>query len=173
MSATDQSARFEALVQSHADDLFRFGCWLTGDCEAAKDLVQETMIRAWRSIDQLRDPGSVKPWLLTTLRRENARRFERKQLEIVDIEDRQVTDSEQMDAETHTLHSQIRVELDRLPKKYAEPLQLQAYQGCSIAEITQRLGISRSAAMTRVHRARQQLKNRLLAEGQSPNLIPA
>lgn len=173
MPAIHNTARFEALVESHADDLFRFGCWLTGDSEAAKDLVQETMIRAWRSIDQLRDAGSVKPWLMTTLRRENARRFERKQLELVDIEDRPVTDSDQLDAETRILHSQIRVELDRLPKKYAEPLRLQAYLGCSIAEITQRLGISRSAAMTRVHRAREQLKIRLSAERRDPELASA
>jgi RNA polymerase sigma-70 factor (ECF subfamily) len=173
MPATHQTARFETLVESYADDLFRFGCWLTGDREVAQDLVQETMIRAWRSIDQLRDPGSVKPWLLTTLRRENARRFERKRLEFVDIEDRQVIDSEQMDTETLILHSQIRVELDRLPKKYAEPLHLQAYLGCSIAEITQRLGISRSAAMTRVHRARQQLKDRLSAQRRRPDALAA
>ncbi|MFW5816539.1 MAG: sigma-70 family RNA polymerase sigma factor [Wenzhouxiangella sp.] len=164
MPASQHTARFEALVQSHADDLFRFGCWLTGDREVAKDLVQETMIRAWRSIDQLREPCSVKPWLMTTLRRENARRFERKRLDLVDIEHHPVVDHDEVGVEARILHSQIRVELDRLPKKYAEPLRLQAYLGCSIAEITQRLGISRSAAMTRVHRARQQLKDRLSAD---------
>lgn len=173
MPATHHTARFEALVESHADDLFRFGCWLTGDREVARDLVQETMIRAWRSIDQLRDAAAVKPWLMTTLRRENARRFERKRLELVDIEGRQVADNDQVDAETRILHSQIRFELDRLPKKYAEPLRLQAYLGCSIAEITERLGISRSAAMTRVHRARQQLKNRLSTERRLPGALPA
>lgn len=173
MPATHHTARFEALVESHADDLFRFGCWLTGDREVARDLVQETMIRAWRSIDQLRDAAAVKPWLMTTLRRENARRFERKRLELVDIEDRQVADNDQVDAETRILHSQIRFELDSLPKKYAEPLRLQAYLGCSIAEITERLGISRSAAMTRVHRARQQLKNRLSTERRLPGALPA
>ncbi|NDY96653.1 sigma-70 family RNA polymerase sigma factor [Wenzhouxiangella limi] len=173
MPANHHTARFEDLVESHADDLFRFGCWLTGDREVAQDLVQETMIRAWRSIDQLRDAGAVKPWLLTTLRRENARRFERKRFDLVDIEDQQVTDSDQVDAETRILHSQIRVEVDQLPKKYAEPLRLQAYLGCSIAEITERLGISRSAAMTRVHRARQHLKNRLSADRRIPDLLPA
>ncbi len=164
MPANTQTQRFETLVASHADDLFRFGCWLTGDREVAQDLVQETMIRAWRKIDQLRDVQAVKPWLLTTLRRENARRFERKQLDTVDIEDRQLTDGEGMDAETLILNGQIRVELDRLPRKYAEPLRMQAFLGCSICEITRAMGISRSAAMTRVHRARQQLRERLSAD---------
>lgn len=161
MTAKINNARFETLVECHADDLFRFGCWLTGDREVAQDLVQETLIRAWRNIDQLRDVEAVKPWLLTTLRRENARRFERKQLELVDIDDRPLADEGTADTETVTLHSQIRIELDRLPARYAEPLRLQAYLGCSIAEITASLGISRSAAMTRVHRARQHLRQRL------------
>lgn len=164
MPANTQSARFDTLVAAHADDLFRFGCWLTGDREVAQDLVQETMIRAWRKIDQLRDPQAVKPWLLTTLRRENARRFERKRLDTVDIEDRHVADTDQVDAETLMLNGQIRVELAKLPRKYAEPLRMQAVLGCSIGEITSVLGISRSAAMTRVHRARQQLKERFSAD---------
>jgi len=161
MPASNPTARFENLVAVHADDLFRFACWLTGDREVAQDLVQETMIRSWRSSDQLRAAAAAKPWLLTTLRRENARRFERKRFDLIDIDDHPVADSQTHSVEEMMLISQIRVELDRLPTKYGEPLRLQAQQGCSIAEITQRLGISRSAAMTRVHRARQQLKERL------------
>ncbi len=155
------TARFETLVEQYSADLYRFACWLAGDRDVAQDLVQETMIRAWRNIDQLRDHGAVKPWLLTTLRRENARRFERKQLDLVDIDDRQLTAENALDAEDVVLYSQIQVELDRMPKKYGEPLRLQAFVGCSIREITQRLGITRSSAMTRVHRARQKLKARL------------
>lgn len=155
------TARFETLVEQYSADLYRFACWLSGDRDVAQDLVQETMIRAWHNIDQLRDHGAVKPWLLTTLRRENARRFERKRLDLVDIDDWQLAAENALDVEDVVLYSQIQLELDRLPKKYGEPLRLQAFVGCSILEITQRLGISRSSAMSRVHRARQQIKARL------------
>ncbi|RAV23592.1 RNA polymerase subunit sigma, partial [Staphylococcus warneri] len=43
----------------------------------AEDLVQETFLRAWRSLQTLRDDKSAKAWLLTILRREFARGFER------------------------------------------------------------------------------------------------
>jgi RNA polymerase sigma-70 factor, ECF subfamily len=44
--------------------------WTRGDCQAAEDLVQETMLRAWRNLDALHpDPRLVRPWLLTVARR--------------------------------------------------------------------------------------------------------
>ncbi len=52
----------------------------------AEDLVQETFLRAWKSLDSLTDAAAAKSWLITILRRENARRFERKQFDYQDIE---------------------------------------------------------------------------------------
>jgi RNA polymerase sigma-70 factor (ECF subfamily) len=44
--------------------------WTQGDRQAAEDLVQETMLRAWRNLDALPDdPRAVRPWLLTVSRR--------------------------------------------------------------------------------------------------------
>jgi RNA polymerase sigma-70 factor (ECF subfamily) len=44
--------------------------WTCGDRQTAEDLVQETMLRAWRNLDALHeDPRSVRPWLLTVSRR--------------------------------------------------------------------------------------------------------
>ncbi|MCV5390693.1 hypothetical protein OFC62_38855, partial [Escherichia coli] len=57
------------------------------DKAIAEDLVQETCLRAWKSLDSLQDEKAAKSWLITILRRENARRFERKQFDLVDIDD--------------------------------------------------------------------------------------
>ncbi|MGN6788594.1 MAG: sigma factor, partial [Rhodanobacteraceae bacterium] len=43
--------QFDALVHAHAGDLYRFAYWLCGDPSRAEDLVQETMLRAWRALD--------------------------------------------------------------------------------------------------------------------------
>jgi len=69
---------FEKIVKAYSTDLFRFSYWLSKDRDIAEDLVQETFARAWRAIDNLNDEKSVKYWLLTILRRENARRFKKK-----------------------------------------------------------------------------------------------
>ncbi|MBY8888940.1 sigma-70 family RNA polymerase sigma factor [Streptomyces sp. PTM05] len=59
------------LYEVHAASLLRtlLG-WTKGDRQAAEDLMQETMLRAWRHLGALHeDPRSVRPWLLTVARR--------------------------------------------------------------------------------------------------------
>ena len=73
-----KQVRYEALVKALHADLFRYAYWLTHDKQVAEDLVQETFLRAWRALDSLKDEKAAKSWLITILRRENARRFERK-----------------------------------------------------------------------------------------------
>src|SRR5581483_1965763 len=75
------------LLESLRPDLLRFAFWLARDRAIAEDIVQETMLRAWRARNALRDSTSVRPWLLTIVRRENARMHERKQLPTVNLEE--------------------------------------------------------------------------------------
>ena len=77
--ATPREDRYNRIVEAYADDLYRYARWLSRDPDVADDLVQETFLRAWKSIDRLESEEAAKSWLLTILRRENARRFERKQ----------------------------------------------------------------------------------------------
>ena len=70
---------FNELVADYGKDLHRYALWLFGDRHTAEDLVQETLLRAWKSLNRLQNQKAAKGWLLTILRRENARRFERYQ----------------------------------------------------------------------------------------------
>lgn len=166
MSEDTERHEFEQLVGGYVDDLYRFGLWLTRDREATADLVQETLMRAWRARNSLKDRGAVKSWLITTFRRENARRFERKRLPLTDIDDHEVPDIGQPSPDSELESDELRRAISRLPIKYREPLILQALMGCSIAEIAEQLELSENAIMTRVFRARQQLKVRLEAPRQ-------
>ena len=65
--------QYEALVRAYSTDLYRYGYWLCHDRHVAEDLVQETFLRAWRSLESLKDETAAKSWLITILRRENAR----------------------------------------------------------------------------------------------------
>ena len=82
--------KYQLLVNQYHGDLFRYAFWLTGDKHIAEDILQETFLRAWKAIDQLQEVKAAKAWLITILRRENARRFERKQLQLVDIDTVQI-----------------------------------------------------------------------------------
>ena len=60
-----RTSQFEAMVNAYSKDLYRYGLWLTKDAQVAEDLVQETFLRAWKAMDQLKDPKAVKSWLFT------------------------------------------------------------------------------------------------------------
>ncbi len=153
---------FEELVQAYSIDLYRYGYWLSGDAGIAEDLVQETMMRAWRSIDSLKDPKAAKSWLFTILRRENYRRFKKKsvQLEVASIDDVQVQiHLVNDDGLSHMDNLAMRQALHKMPKVYSEPLVLQVLGGYSCDEIAQIIDIKPGAVMTRICRAKKHLRH--------------
>ncbi|MBO0608828.1 sigma-70 family RNA polymerase sigma factor [Myceligenerans salitolerans] len=67
MGAEDEL--LEAVHDSHADALYRYVVRRTGDEEEARDVVQETLLRAWRHPEVLeRSEESVRSWLFTVAR---------------------------------------------------------------------------------------------------------
>ena len=143
----------------HAD-IFRYAIWLIKDKSIAEDVVQETFLRAWKSLDNLQDDNAAKAWLITIFRRANARRFERKQFDLVDIDDHHIADTKpsvEMDADQYLLHRLIM----KLAPEYREPLILQVMAGFNGDEIAGILNLNRNTVMTRLFRARNQLKEQL------------
>jgi RNA polymerase sigma-70 factor (ECF subfamily) len=70
-SAPGRDERMQQLYDVHARPLYRFLLRLTfGDRLAAEDLMQETLLRAWKKIDGLNtNVATLRPWLLTVARR--------------------------------------------------------------------------------------------------------
>ncbi len=150
----DAHARFEALVNALAADLYRFAYWLSRDRSRAEDLVQETFLRAWRGLAGLRDERAAKHWLFAILRREHARGFERYVPEFDPIEPDELAAAPAPPVETLAL----RRALSELSPEYREPLLLQVLGGHDCAEIARLTGLSKGAVMTRLFRARQKLR---------------
>jgi RNA polymerase sigma-70 factor (ECF subfamily) len=149
--------RFEALVDRYSKDLFRYAYWLSGDRQVAEDLVQDTLLRAWRARGQLQDGAAAKSWLLTILRRENARRFERVRPLESDLPLERIR-SPRPEYDTSTEAFVLRRALGELPEQYREPLLMQVLHGYSQKEIARHLGISSAGVGTRLFRARQKLR---------------
>jgi len=164
-TGTTNRDRFEAVARAHATDLYRFALWLCGNEALARDLVQETFLRAWRAIGSLKDDHAAKSWLITILRREYARTFERKVPPLTDIESVTVADSPEQGPEERAERALLRRGIMALPPLYREPLILQVVLGCSCEEIASQLGISKSAVMTQLFRAREQLKATVQDDG--------
>lgn len=170
MKDAERKRRFDALARQYSDDLFRFGVWLCGDHALASDLVQETFMRAWKALDSLKDAGAAKSWLITILRREYARTFERKVPPITDIDNVVVAEESEQTPEDRTERDLLRTAMLELEKKYGEPLILQTVMGMSIAEIAVQLELTESAVMTRLFRAREKLKERLQPSERGGNI---
>lgn len=161
--------KYETLVRAFHGDIYRYAVWLIRDKSIAEDVVQETFLRAWKSLDNLQDEHAAKAWLITILRRENARRFERKQLELVAIDDVVTVDENATsdgNAEHHALHAAI----DQLAVEYREPLIMQALLGFSGEEIAKQLQLNKNTVMTRLFRARSQLKLIMTQDNQTGGL---
>ncbi len=151
-------ARFQALCQALRPDLLRFAFWLSRDRALAEDVVQESMLRAWKAQDSLLDEAAAKPWLLTIIRREYARTFERKRFATVDVDELIAREEPLLAAaEEHDIRD-VRAAMLKLPEEYREPLVLQVLMGYSTAEIARELNLSGPAVLTRLCRARRQLR---------------
>jgi RNA polymerase sigma-70 factor (ECF subfamily) len=132
--------------------------------------VQETLLRAWRSLDALSDDKAAKPWLLTIARRELARVFERKRFPTVDIDAANEAQHEALAVNDGHEVDEMRRAILRLDVIHREPLVLQVLMGYSTEEIAKHLDISVPAVLTRLFRARQVLRQQLVGgkEGSSP-----
>jgi RNA polymerase sigma-70 factor (ECF subfamily) len=149
---------FGQLLESLRPELVRFAYWLARDRSVAEDVVQEAMLRAWRARTELKDAAAARHWLLTIVRREHARLYERKRLITVDVTEviaredialARAGDGEMLD---------LRRAIMRLPDDYREPLVMQVLGGYSTAEIAKEMNLSIPAVLTRLFRARNRLR---------------
>ena len=158
---TDRRRRFGALCESLRPDLLRFAWWLARDRGLAEDVVQESMLRAWKSFDALTDEAKAKSWLLTIVRRELARTYEKKRPELADIDALVAAESAVLAAPEDERVEEMRSAIFRLEEDYREPLVMQVLLGYSTQEIADVMGLQQGAVLTRLFRARAKLRQAL------------
>ena len=152
---------FEALVRSLLPDLYRYALWLSRDQAVAEDVVQEALLRAWRSVDSLREPEAAKGWLLTIVRRENARWFQRQPDRAMDVDVVAGMDEALQTPAVDTDVLDMRRAIARLPRDFREPLVMQILLGLKAEEIGEVMELKSGAVLTRLYRARKQLREAL------------
>jgi RNA polymerase sigma-70 factor (ECF subfamily) len=160
-----QAPSFEFLAETHRHSLFKYAYRLCGDKQVAEDLVQDSLVRAWRSFARLENPAAALGWMKTIVRRENARRFERAQPRESAMPTDELPAQRAQDYDTSTEAFVLRRALRALPAEYREPLILQVLHGYSQQEIAAQLGLTAAGAGTRLFRARQKLREALGERG--------
>lgn len=159
----------EALV--HLDVLYRVALRLTGNAADAEDLVQETMLRAYRSWDRYTPGTNAKGWLLTILRHLFINEYRRKSRhpETVDVDTiepfalfQEVQEEDPQGAFFDKIvDDEVLREIDKLPEAFRETLVLSDVEGMSYQEIAKILEIPVGTVKSRLFRARKVLQGRL------------
>ena len=176
----DETA-WREIYEATCQPLFNVLCYQTGDREAAKDLLQDTYLRALQHLDAFRGEGTLLSWLrgialrLATDRWRRLRGQVRRVVHLTDqLADRQADPSATAaacadDARLSVGGAAFQVALGRLSPHQRACLLLHEYEGLSHAEIARELGCHEATARVHHHRATQKMKQ-WLAE---PASVPA
>lgn len=163
-----RGARFAEYVQPHIPLLYATAITLTRNAAEAEDLVQDTLLRAYRAIERF-DGAYPKAWLLTILRNTNINRAQKKRPVLFD--DPEDPGAEPVDEVTPedlivepVFDAAVQRALDDLPDKFRTVIDLVDVDGLSYAEAAEVLGIPVGTVMSRLHRGRSRIRNRLSPE---------
>jgi len=158
----------------YLDGLYGYAMVLSRNTSEAEDLVQETCLRALRSMEGLRVGGSRKSWLFTILRNIwlNRLRHQRIVGEIVELDANGSEPNEPVDRgpDPHTEYvsklerEQVRIAIRELPVEFREVIMLREYEDLSYQEIAALLDCPAGTVMSRLARARSRLRELLLEE---------
>jgi RNA polymerase sigma-70 factor, ECF subfamily len=164
-----EAAMMRVLYDEHAGALWRYALRLTGDAARAEDVVQETLLRAWRHPEVATDPDRpVRPWLYTVARNlviddRRSARF-RNETETPDVEkaaDRAGPD--EVDSALDRLL--ISTALSELSEDHRAVIKRAYYQGMSTAQIAADLQIAEGTVKSRLHYAVRALRLNLQEMG--------
>lgn len=159
---------FAALVDRHKDLLVHYLTRMTGCRSRAEDLAQETFVRFYLQLDRYQDRGTLVAYLLriaTNLVRTQERRARRWRLLTPILRStlgiRTGTTSPQADAMADETRRVVTDAIAELDLHYRAPLVLREIEGRSYREIAEALGCSEGTVKSRLHRARELLRQRL------------
>ena len=163
-----------ACVLPEVDVLLRVAMTMTQQRADAEDLVQDTLLRAWRSIDTF-DGRHQRAWLLTIMRNAEINRHRRRRPEL--LVDPESADKRDISAAAgsaedivvgRTFDAVVDAALAALPTKFRQVILLVDVDGLTYAEAADALGVPEGTVMSRLHRARRRIRDRLAAADLAP-----
>jgi len=173
-AATGDAEALERLLMRVQEVTWRFSRSVCGHADDAEDAMQEALIKTYRYVGRLREPGAFKPWLYRTVRNaclmgRRKRAGEPTRLRSLDDIVQHHGDAKRIDvpdsgknpehlADNAGLRRRLRRALRTLPAPYRAVVFLREMEGLSTREVAKVMGMSEDNVKTRLHRARVQLQ---------------
>ncbi|MEE2045086.1 sigma-70 family RNA polymerase sigma factor [Nocardiopsis tropica] len=172
----DQTLDFATEVTPFADQLYPTALRMTRNPADAEDLVQETFAKAFANFHQFRAGTNLRAWLYRILTNTFINSYRKKQREPRQDTTDEIKDWQLAAAEAHTSSgmrsaendvldhlpdSAITQALARLPEEFQEVIYLVDIEGYAYKEVAARMGTPLGTVMSRLHRARRQLREML------------
>jgi RNA polymerase sigma-70 factor (ECF subfamily) len=165
---------FEQLILPESGIMFRVALSLTHNRADAEDLVQESLLRAYKAIRSF-DGRYPRAWVLTIVRNTERNRHRRRRPQLLtnpEIPDDRVPasspDAVEMRAEHHELGGAIAQAVATLPPNFQQVVQLVDIDGLTYHEAAELIEVPLGTVMSRLHRARRRLRELLIPQGFGP-----
>lgn len=162
LATRGDEAAFARIVRAHHDDLTRVCFVICGDLDLADEAVQVAWSIAWRKLGSLRDPGRLRPWLVSVAANE-ARRLLRGQRRrtVVEIAAGPPVGGGRDDPATHVAELDLAAAFGRLAADDRMLLALRYVAGFDSTELGRALGMSPSGTRARLARLLDRLRTEL------------
>lgn len=167
----ERRAGFEKEALVHLDALYRVALRLSGNASDAEDLVQDTMLRAYRSWERYTPGTNAKGWLLTILRHLFINEYRRRSRhpETVDVDTiepfalfQEVQEEDPQGAFfDRIVDDEVLRAVDQLPEAFREAVTLSDVEGLSYEEVAKVLDVPVGTVKSRLYRGRRLLQAKL------------
>ncbi len=163
---------FEDLARRFYAGVYNYLRWMSRDVDLAEDLTQETFMRVWQHLPELRSHRALKAWVFRIARNEFLQHRRRAGLATVALEDSEGVRSAggpssdpQMSVEREDLRRAVRGAVEKLPDHYREVIVLYNLDGLSLAQIAEVLGVPVGTVKSRRAKALTRLRHLLREVG--------
>ena len=165
---TDQDTFSDGLARV-APHLRAFAISLSGNRSEADDLVQETLLRAWKAQASLKDPRALKSWTFTILRNLFLEQKRKSRWEVEDVDGEFAANEATSPNQLARLHlDDVQNALQTLKPEFREVLILVGAEGISYEDAAAIAGVEVGTIKSRLSRARSQLASALGDEAKPP-----
>lgn len=166
-STASDEALIRSLYEEHGRSLLAYATRLTGDPAAAEDVVQETLLRAWKHADAMvNQRGSVRGWLLTVARNIITDRARARASRPTEVAETAGTGPVSGDHAENVVNSMVVLDaLNRLSTEHREVLVELYYRGRTVSEAAQVLGVPPGTVKSRSYYALRAMRAAISGNG--------